>query len=399
MSAATTFTSPTGQYFIPKKSPRPLVNPNTVSMPALVLFRLLDRLSREKGYAHLRITPSEKRPGKSLSEMLGKCDRHVRRLLSELIAAGWIARQCTGRMVRLAPVVTVPSARHIPREDTLKKPFEIRQSPPDGLLQAEDSPPARPAKMSGLMSGLKRQNVRSVEGHTILQLLPGETTTNEAPQQAPQEHAPEGSVVVLSVEKREDGTPIEPEALQALKELAIPEKQVVKMAKKAPLHKLLRRIRAVKQYAARHEVKSIPALLCKAITEEWEPSTPIDAPTHASDRGERPQRPVTTPPEELAKMRAAEQAKQDREAVFEAAWQALDDTDRIYRLEATMKRLIAKGGGYRDMTKKGIESACVVAGTRSEFRAEWEAAHPVGASDLPADHAPQQIAAPQGERP
>ena len=67
----------------------PFGDPSAVSRGALALFRLIERLARRLGYAHVRIAPSELRPGKSLSEMLEKCARHIRRLLSELIALGW----------------------------------------------------------------------------------------------------------------------------------------------------------------------------------------------------------------------------------------------------------------------------------------------------------------------
>ena len=66
----------------------PLVKYSSVSVQALTLFRLLERLSRRTGYACVKLL-------ETLAGMLEKSVRAVRYALAELLATGWLDRTQT----------------------------------------------------------------------------------------------------------------------------------------------------------------------------------------------------------------------------------------------------------------------------------------------------------------
>ena len=229
-------------------SQKPFGDPSAISRGALALFRLIERLSRRLGYAHVRIAPSELRPGKSLSEMLEKCARHIRRLLSELIALGWIARQCDGRMVYLKPLLRVIEAAKAPRVPA-----------PKGAFLA--------AKMSGLMSGLKRENVRSHHLHHTTDMNKGDNNITRSAGESP-----EPCIVAVSL----------------LKEVCT-ESEALDLAREASKHSLTEE--QVKRVIAAYRsqltnVRNRGAWLRSALRRGFSPAAPLS--THASDQGGAP---------------------------------------------------------------------------------------------------------------
>ena len=176
-----------------------------------------------------------------------------------------------------------------------------------------------------------------------------------------------------------------PEVADAsLAELSAPLVEALGEAPAKPLTALAQKLgrtashvrQCVRAAKAKPDVLNLGAYLRRLIeAPEGSVAPPIDTPSHASDRGERPQRTTTTPPEDRAKMEAAKKAEHDRDAAFEAAWKAIGDTAMKARLEAAREQLRAKGGFYRSqIDSKGIGALCVQSTARSEFRAEWEAA-------------------------
>lgn len=242
-------TPPSAQTAPPTFS-APLADPSAVSRGGLLLFRLIERLARRRGYAHVRIAPSELRPGKSLSEMLGKCARHVRRLLSELLALGWVSRQCDGRMVYLKPLVCLAEAPKTPRVPA-----------PKGAFFA--------GKMSGLMSGLKAKNVRSRHLRHITDTDKGDNKQNET----------------LSAGESPAPCPV---AVSLLSSLVTPH-EALELAREASRQKLtedqIRRvIEAYKGQLA--NIRNRGAWLREALRRGFAPAAPLS--THASDQGGLP---------------------------------------------------------------------------------------------------------------
>lgn len=226
----------------------PFGDPSAVSRGALALFRLIERLARRLGYAHVRIAPSELRPGKSLSEMLEKCARHIRRLLSELIALGWIARQCDGRMVYLKPLLRVIEAAKAPRVPA-----------PKGAFLA--------AKMSGLMSGLKRENVRSHHLHHTTETNKGDHNTGR------------------NADRSQNACPV---TVSLLREVCS-EIEALELAREATRHQLTegqvkRVLEAYKGQLA--NIRNRGAWLREALRRGFSPAAPLS--THASDQGGAP---------------------------------------------------------------------------------------------------------------
>lgn len=239
----------------------PLADPSAVSRGGLMLFRLIERLSRRLGYAHVRVAPSELRPGKSLAEMLGKCARHVRRLLGELLALGWIARQCDGRMVYLSPLVQLPQAVKLPRVPAPKGSFFA-------------------GKMSGLMSGLKRENVRSRHLYHTTETDRGDNNKTRSAGESPEPSQEPCSV-----------------AVSLLSSLVTPH-EAHELAREASRQKLTeeqvrRVIAAYKGQLA--NIRNRGAWLREALRRGFAPPAPVS--DHASDNGGRPVRVIAAPAE------------------------------------------------------------------------------------------------------
>lgn len=341
----------------------PMVKDSTVSPQALELFRLIQRLSRRSGYACVKLL-------ETLAKMHERGLRATRYALAELLAAGWIKRTQTrkGGTSKLFFFPLVQVAR---------KSRGIFAPPPSRPSPAENS--------AGCVAGSPPSSLQVTPSVSFKDSPVGKEDDNIQAKQ-----------VRAKTPKEPEALPEEVSVAVSLLRSEVPESEALGLAREATKQgrtpdQIKRILSAFRAQIG--NIRNRGAWLRSAIRDNYAP--PIDAPSHASDRGERPQRPVTTPPEELAKMRAAEQARQDREVAFEAAWKALDDTAMKARLEVTREQLRAKGGFYRSKS----DSPTYVQNTaRSEFRAEWEAAHPVGVLNLPTDHAPKTDHAPQEER-
>lgn len=240
--------TPPSEPSVPANAAKPFGDPSAVSRGALALFRLIERLSRRLGYAHVRIAPSDIRPGKSLAEMLEKCARHVRRLLSELLALGWIARQCDGRMVYLKPLLRVIEAAKAPRVPAPKGAFLV-------------------AKMSGLMSGLKRENVRSRHLYHTTDTNKGDNNKQPTPKT---ESFPESKPCPVAV---------------SLLKTCVSETEALDLAREAGKQKLsedqIKRVIAA--YRQAKNVLNRGAWLREALRRGFSPAAPVS--THASDQG------------------------------------------------------------------------------------------------------------------
>jgi DNA-binding transcriptional ArsR family regulator len=94
------------------------------------------------------------------------------------------------------------------------------------------------------------------------------------------------SVAVPPAEAREP----QPEAVAVAVSAGLTEQAARSAVREKPLESVRGAIAAVRAYAARHEVRSLPALLFTAIRSGWLPPAP--PPCHPSDLGERPQRVV-----------------------------------------------------------------------------------------------------------
>lgn len=201
------------------------------------------------------------------------------------------------------------------------------------------------------------------------------TTTSSVPKTSERPSAPSKSEAQASEVVDASLAELSAPLIEALGET--PAKPLTTLAQKlgrTPSH-VRQCVRALK---AKSDVLNPGAYLRRLIeAPEGSVAPPAGAPIHDSDRGERPQRTIAAPPEDRAKMQAADQSRKGREAAFEAAWQAQGDTARRARLEAVMKRLKAEGGFFRSqIDSKGIDAVCVQSIAKSEFRAEWLAANP-----------------------
>jgi hypothetical protein len=124
---------------------------------------------------------------------------------------------------------------------------------------------------------------------------------------------------------------------------------------------------------------------------------PASTPSHASDRGERPARVFCHPDAPRPEPVIASPA---RPAPSASAFYDLDDATRAKLLEAALPRAQAEAKSQPEresIRKAGTKSGSVERMAIKMLGEGWKAAR--GPQDAPDNHAPQQIAAPQGERP
>ncbi len=230
----------------------PLAEPG-VSKSALVAFRVIESLSRRMGQGFVRTF-------QTLARMFGICERRGWQLVKELIAAGLICweviRRVGERGIAFWPLVRVP------------KPSRGRFAPGDrtafsGRKSAGSTAPSSREKCTLAPSALSKTTPE------------GRETTNRVVASPAEVSEPESEAVAVAVDAG-----LTADAARR----AVGEK---------PLETVRSAVRAARTYAARHEVRSLPALLFTAIRAGWLPPAP--PPTHPSDRRERPQRVVMAP--------------------------------------------------------------------------------------------------------
>lgn len=229
-------------------SRRRLVKPDAVSRGELLLFRLVERLSRRGKPGMVRsierIVAMLEKPGKGGTYS----ERSVWSFWKTLCTLRWIGyrifRQRGKQYLEFWPLVRV--------EEAGERIFLRRKTAPSIA-------PSTPKNCT---------------------VLPHTSDSPELSEGENDNEKPAGSVVVSSPSASQpDG-----EALAALESLGIPKMAAMKIAKVAPASKVRRACEAVKIALAR-KGGNVIALAWTAVREGWEPSLPPA--TAPSDRGER----------------------------------------------------------------------------------------------------------------
>lgn len=230
-----------------------LRNPDAVSVPALELYRLLQRLSQRTGTACVRLLAT-------LARMHGRCERATRYALAELVKAGWLERTHTrsgGRsLLFLRPLVRVAS----------------RSRGRFGRVAPAAPAPSSARPVAGKIAGCSGGELQDAPSSPYEELPQGtETTTTPVSQAKPSPVTGAGVAVGHS------------EVDQTIRKRAEA---------------------AARAYADRHPVRSWPALLRVAIRDRWEPPAAV-----ATEVRVGPHRLVTAPKD------YALRAKDPRQAV------------------------------------------------------------------------------------
>ncbi len=230
-----------------------LRNPDAVSVPALELYRLLQRLSQRTGTACVRLLAT-------LARMHGRCERATRYALAELVKAGWLERTHTrsgGKsLLFLRPLVRV-AARGRGRF---------------GRIAAAAPAPSSARPVAGRIAGCPASRLQDAPSSPYEETPAGKGDDKSATSQAKPSPVTDAGVVV-------------PPSLE-------PDPSVRRRAEAA-----------ARAYAEKHPVRSWPALLRVAIRDRWEPPAAV-----ATEARVGPHRLVTAPPDYALRSKEARQA-------------------------------------------------------------------------------------------
>ncbi len=133
-----------------------------------------------------------------------------------------------------------------------------------------------------------------------------------------------------------------------------------------PLEAVRGAVRAARAYAARHEVRSLPALLFTAIRSGWLAPAPLSS--YGSDRGERPQR-IVVAPTRTATEPLPRPSTPDASA---AVWEGLSEDARAELLAVALAEVLASGSEPEKglARRRGVDSLPVVMRAKRLAR-EW----------------------------
>lgn len=272
----------------------------------------------------------------------------VRRLLGDLEECGLIVREFDEYNVRtIRPLVTaaeliaagwVAFARAI--QGMRRWPALLRARCRD-LLASADKQRRNYAGSARSTPAIERP-LRVEEREAFQE----ETTTARRASRA----AKPGEVVVVPPAEAPD-----PEAVKLAVDAGLPEGAARKAVAGKPAGVVRRAIEYVREYSARKEIRSPIGLLRAAIEGEWSPPAPPSS--YGSDRGERPQRIVVTPP--LAMTAETDRAPESDAA--NRAWESLSESEKGELLRAALAEVLAGDSESEraQARRRGIDSAFV----------------------------------------
>lgn len=316
---------------------RRLSKTDVVSTGALLLFRLIERLSKRGPGCVLKFP--------NLAAMLDKpsggtySERRTWDFWNELLKFGWIDyrvfRKSGKQYLEFWPLVRV---REAGERIFLRQKTALRTAP---------SNPKNCTLAPRTIDSSELSEAKEDDGDAVAVSSPS----------APSELLVEAMVLCE-----------ESDAAQAL---ATAERELRKKGKSLTPGAVRQAVKAAKDWLARNAHVRPGQALTNALKVGWNPPAPPAQ--HPSDLGLRPTR-IKEDPEKAAKLAAEKQAKETLEAAVESGWSGLSASDREARLKAALREVLESCSGIaRDrVLKAGTGHQQVIAVAKSRVRAELQ---------------------------